>query len=240
MRVKVAEPWLISSDWLIMIYSITQITHIGYSRFALPQSWKLAFWINVYIGHVRNMKCGRYKYFWKINKYKHLLLIFHSKHHSWERNMAEFGFFVLGAVIGVPAALGGLGAYVRAKVCKCDGLVILTKSFQTLSSPSSSHCGLFKPRPIPCPCRVPDIHGKICNKKVNTTIANITRLTDYKSSFVLRSVKWWLLRFASRGCWTCATARRRTSASLLPTWWTPPTPSSRRRTPRPRLRGPLV
>ena len=37
--------------------------------------------------------------------------------------MAEFGFFILGAVIGVPAALGGLGAYVRAKVCKCDGLV---------------------------------------------------------------------------------------------------------------------
>ena len=35
--------------------------------------------------------------------------------------MAEFGFFVLGAVIGVPAALGGLGAYVRTKVCKCDG-----------------------------------------------------------------------------------------------------------------------
>ena len=37
------------------------------------------------------------------------------------KRMAEFGFFVLGAVIGVPAALGGLGAYVRTKVCKCDG-----------------------------------------------------------------------------------------------------------------------
>ena len=34
--------------------------------------------------------------------------------------MAEFGFFVLGAVVGVPAAIVGLGAYVRAKVCKCD------------------------------------------------------------------------------------------------------------------------
>ena len=35
--------------------------------------------------------------------------------------MAEFGFVVLGAVISVPVALGGLAAYVRARVCKCDG-----------------------------------------------------------------------------------------------------------------------
>ena len=33
--------------------------------------------------------------------------------------MAEFGFFILGAVIGAKV----IGAYVRAKVCKCDGLV---------------------------------------------------------------------------------------------------------------------
>ena len=37
------------------------------------------------------------------------------------KKMAEFGFFVLGAVVGVPAAIVGLGVYVRAKVCKCDG-----------------------------------------------------------------------------------------------------------------------
>ena len=46
--------------------------------------------------------------------------------------MAEFGFFILGAVIGVPAALGGLGAYVRAKVCKCDGLVTSFSLFSIL------------------------------------------------------------------------------------------------------------
>ena len=46
-RVKVAEPLLIYLDWLIMIYSITQITHIGYSRYWPDKDQALAAWLNL-------------------------------------------------------------------------------------------------------------------------------------------------------------------------------------------------
>ena len=56
-----------------------------------------------------------------------------------KKKMAEFGFFVLGAVVGVPAAIVGLGVYVRAKVCKCDGwvssiIILITSSFIQIAS----------------------------------------------------------------------------------------------------------
>ena len=81
----------------------------------------------------RNIKCVMHKYNEKMSTNTaiiHKLLVIqcptsavrgHRKHLYRQEKMAEFGFFILGAVIGVPAALGGLGAYVRAKVCKCDG-----------------------------------------------------------------------------------------------------------------------
>ena len=125
--------------------------------------------------------------FKKINKYSKFGFDIHSvancrsedieKISPEKKRMAEFGFFVLGAVIGVPAALGGLGAYVRPRSASVMGKSSFLPCLDRLHlHPQHRHHDLSQHRPIPCPCHVPGTQRKICKSKVTiaTTTTNIT------------------------------------------------------------------
>ena len=86
--------------------------------------------------------------------------------------------------------------------------VTLTVHFMKLTNSTLS-------RPIPCPCRVPGTHRKICNRKVFKDFLIIFIIRYSIVLLIISSTNLIIFhyRFAARVLCVSATARRRTTAS---------------------------
>ena len=70
-------------------------------------------------------------------------------------------------------------------------------------------------RPVPCPCRVPGTHRKICNRKVFKDVFIMLTICCSIVLLIISSTNLIIFhyRFAARVLCVSATARRRTTAS---------------------------